>query len=100
MAGPSRMCCRKCPPAHHALIAGVVSAVPRTRCPRVPPELDTQHCGGGSGDQQVKAELCRVEIDEVSVAFGLPAGYEVVTEAARARNGNGWHARPPRTSPP
>jgi hypothetical protein len=26
----------------------------------------------GSGDKQAKAELCRVEIDEVAVAFGPP----------------------------
>jgi hypothetical protein len=30
----------------------------------------------------VKAKLCRVEIDEVTVAFGPPAGCEVITEAA------------------
>ena len=27
----------------------------------------------GSGDQQAKAELCCIEIDEVAVAFGPPA---------------------------
>jgi hypothetical protein len=28
----------------------------------------------GSGDKQAKAKLCRLEIDEVAVAFGPPAG--------------------------
>ena len=36
----------------------------------------------GSGDKQAKAELGRFEIDKVGVAFGPPAGCEVVTETA------------------
>src|SRR5436190_11822161 len=36
----------------------------------------------GSGDKQAKAKLCRVEIDEVAVAFGPPTRCEVITEAA------------------
>src|SRR5580658_10383103 len=34
----------------------------------------------GSGDKQAQAKLCRVEIGKVAVAFGPPAGCEVVTE--------------------
>ena len=36
----------------------------------------------GSGDKQASAKLCLLEIDEVAVAFGPPAGGEVITEAA------------------
>src|SRR5438552_16312578 len=36
----------------------------------------------GSGDEQAKAKVCRLEIDEVAVTFGPPTGCEVVTEAA------------------
>ena len=36
----------------------------------------------GLGDKQAKAKLCRVEIEEVAVAFGPPTGCEVITEAA------------------
>ncbi len=36
----------------------------------------------GSGDKQAKAKLCSAEIDEVAVAFGPPAGCEVITQAA------------------
>src|SRR5262249_43035868 len=36
----------------------------------------------GSGDKQAVAKLGRVELDEVAVAFGPPAGCEVITEAA------------------
>jgi hypothetical protein len=35
----------------------------------------------GSGDKQTLAKLCRVEVNEVAVAFGPPAGCEVITEA-------------------
>jgi hypothetical protein len=35
----------------------------------------------GLGDKQTLAKLCRVEINEVAVAFGPPAGCEVITEA-------------------
>jgi hypothetical protein len=34
------------------------------------------------GDKQAKAELGRLEIDEVAIAFGPPAGCEVITQAA------------------
>src|SRR4249919_2730538 len=34
-----------------------------------------------SGDQQAKAELCRLEIDEVAVAFSPPTRREVIAEA-------------------
>jgi hypothetical protein len=37
--------------------------------------------GLGSGDKQAQAKLGRVEIDKVAVAFGPPAGCEVMTEA-------------------
>src|SRR5438105_11076587 len=36
----------------------------------------------GSGDEQAKAKLCHLEIDEVAVTFGPPTGCEVITEAA------------------
>ena len=36
----------------------------------------------GSGDKQASAKLCRLEIDEVAVTFGPPAGGEVITEVA------------------
>jgi len=39
----------------------------------------------GSGDKQTLAKLRRAEIDEVAVAFGPPAGCEVVTEAPAGR---------------
>src|ERR1022692_238885 len=35
----------------------------------------------GSGDKQASAKLCRLEIDEVAVAFSPPTGCEVITEA-------------------
>src|SRR6266508_1170071 len=35
-----------------------------------------------SGDKQAKAELCRLEIEEVAVASGPPTRCEVITEAA------------------
>jgi hypothetical protein len=38
--------------------------------------------GKGSGDKQALAKLGRVEIDEVAVAFGSPAGCKVITGAA------------------
>src|SRR3984885_8625550 len=38
--------------------------------------------GLGSADEQAKAELSRLEIEEVAVTFGPPAGREVITEAA------------------
>jgi hypothetical protein len=36
----------------------------------------------GSGDKQAKAKLCRLEIEEVAVAFDPPTRCEVITEAA------------------
>ena len=36
----------------------------------------------GSGDEQAKAELGRVETDEVTVVFGPPTRGEVIAEAA------------------
>jgi hypothetical protein len=36
----------------------------------------------GSGDKEASAKLCRLEIDEVAVAFGPPTSCEVITEAA------------------
>src|SRR5258705_12194939 len=39
-------------------------------------------CGGISGDEQAKAELCRLESDEVAVSFRPAARGEVITEAA------------------
>ena len=42
----------------------------------------------GSADEQAKAKVGRVEIDDVAVALGPPAGGEVVAEVAH---------RPPRS---
>jgi hypothetical protein len=36
----------------------------------------------GSGDKQAKANLCRLEIEEVTVAFEPPTSCKVITEAA------------------
>jgi hypothetical protein len=36
----------------------------------------------GSGDKQAKAKLCRLEIEEVAVAFGPSTSCKVITEAA------------------
>src|SRR5580658_11081547 len=36
----------------------------------------------GSGNKQATVKLCCVEIGEVAVAFGPPAGCEVITQAA------------------
>jgi hypothetical protein len=40
---------------------------------------------GGSGDEQAIAKLCRVEIDEVAVAFGPPAGCMVRVRAVQGK---------------
>ena len=34
-----------------------------------------------SGDKEAKAKLCRLEIEEVTVTPGPPAGCEVITQA-------------------
>ncbi len=36
----------------------------------------------GSSYEQAEAEICRVEVGEVAVALGPPAGVEVVAEAS------------------
>jgi hypothetical protein len=41
----------------------------------------------GSGDKQAKAKLCRLEIEEVAVAFGPPTSCKVITLAAHWAHG-------------
>jgi hypothetical protein len=43
----------------------------------------------GSGDQQAQAKICRIEIGEVAVAPGPPAGVEVLAEALPATSAGG-----------
>jgi hypothetical protein len=43
-----------------------------------------------SGDQQAKAKLCRLEIEEVAVAFGPQTRCEVVTEVAYCPQFGAW----------
>ncbi len=49
------------------------AAVHRHRRPRGALRRPGPITVAGSGDKQAKAKLCRVEIDEVAVAFGPPA---------------------------
>lgn len=51
----------------------------------------------GSGYEQAGAEICRVEVGEVAVAYGPPAGVEVVAEASH-RPLLGLRSDPPRMS--
>src|SRR5688500_15806273 len=56
---------------------------PRGGAPKLSASPETRAAAGsGSGDKQAKAKLCRLETDEVAVAFGPPTGCEVITEAA------------------
>src|SRR4051812_5498065 len=51
----------------------------------------------GSSYEQAEAEICRVEVGEVAVALGPPAGVEVVAEASyRPLLGLRPHPRPHR----
>src|SRR6266700_7559391 len=59
---------------------GPMEACPPTRCGQA--QLLPSVARRGSGDKQALAKLGRVEIDEVAVAFGPPAGCKVITEAA------------------
>ena len=44
------------------------------------PPTEERGDGSGSGDEQAKTKLCRLEIEKVAVAFDAPTRCEVITE--------------------